>query len=228
MAGVRLSNRRQPHDMCRLLHPHMCTAGRKSRRAAITTAKLILAFGMLALLNNTPEARTFHSLSFQHSVGVAASNLPLRLFTSHRSIATVLRATGPSSGESSSSSTAAKPEAVQAAEASTAVASQTSEVKAPAAGEQKEEGGKRLRQFLALEPLDDDPTEGNQWKVDSRDGDISDQDARKRATAIVTGLVSIGVTALYVFYVYTIENRDLTNNVAGGLSSEEVALIEKA
>ncbi|CAE8724154.1 unnamed protein product, partial [Polarella glacialis] len=67
------------------------------------------------------------------------------------------------------------------------------EVENPELKKEPVEEGKRLRQFLALEPLDEeqDPSGGNQWNKDMNDENLSGEEQRKKATALVTGGISL-------------------------------------
>lgn len=80
----------------------------------------------------------------------------------------------------------------------------------------------RIKQFLALEPIPDDPSEGNQWEVDAKSADTS-QDEFKKLVAIGTGGVSIFVSLAYLVWVIVIENRDFQGDLT--LSKEDVASI---
>eukprot|EP00929_Paragymnodinium_shiwhaense_P119241 TRINITY_DN91121_c0_g1_i1.p1 TRINITY_DN91121_c0_g1~~TRINITY_DN91121_c0_g1_i1.p1 ORF type:complete len:227 (+),score=41.96 TRINITY_DN91121_c0_g1_i1:54-683(+) len=83
------------------------------------------------------------------------------------------------------------------------------------------ESGKRLRQFLALEPLDDAPEGGNQWEADMNDTQLTPDEARKKTTAIVTIVISLALGFLYLIGVYFIENREFQSEVT--LSADDVA-----
>mmetsp|Transcript_44797 Transcript_44797/g.81728 ORF Transcript_44797/g.81728 Transcript_44797/m.81728 type:complete len:189 (-) Transcript_44797:31-597(-) len=98
----------------------------------------------------------------------------------------------------------------------------TAEVKAEA------QSGKRIRQFLALEPVEDDPSEGNQWAVDSKSEKLSDDESRKKLTAIVTGSLTLFFGVAYFVIVFLAENRDpseVEQVRSSALSREEMALL---
>ncbi|CAK0905493.1 unnamed protein product [Prorocentrum cordatum] len=81
----------------------------------------------------------------------------------------------------------------------------------------------RIKQFLALEPIPDDPSQGNQWEVDSKSGTQTSQDEWKKIIAIGTGGVSIFVALAYLIWVIAIENRDFEGDLA--LSKEDIESI---
>lgn len=96
---------------------------------------------------------------------------------------------------------------------------------APAKGEPS--GGKRMRQFLALEALDDDPTDGNQWEKDLQDSEnLTGEDQRKRFVAIFTGGLSLLFGVGYLVAVYVAENRDLSPDT--DLGKDDIAILAES
>jgi len=87
--------------------------------------------------------------------------------------------------------------------------------------EENPESGKRLRQFLALEALDDAPAEGNQWDADMKDEQLTSEEQRKKTTAIVTIVISLGIGFLYLAGVWFMENREFSSETA--LSADDIA-----
>jgi len=151
---------------------HGCRLGTGYRKvhgfASRAAARLVLALGVAALLVRDPAAF------------IAASQGP----DCSRNALLCRRATAArDEGKSGSAATSAAEEPAGPAKSTTEVTLQpigeaTPETPAP-------EGGKRLRQFLALEPLDDDPSHGNQWAVDMEDTQLTDEDQRKKNTAFL-------------------------------------------
>jgi len=94
----------------------------------------------------------------------------------------------------------------------------------PAAEPANVDGGKRLKQFLALEPLDDDP--GNQWEKDMQDSSLTAEEQRKKNTALITGAISLVFSFGYLLAVWIVENRDLS--IETTLSAEDVATLTQS
>mmetsp|Transcript_40292 Transcript_40292/g.92649 ORF Transcript_40292/g.92649 Transcript_40292/m.92649 type:complete len:184 (+) Transcript_40292:52-603(+) len=90
------------------------------------------------------------------------------------------------------------------------------------------EAPSRVRQFLALEPVENDPSEGNQWAVDSKSEKLSEDESRKKLTAIVTGSLTLFFGIAYFVIVFLAENRDpaqVEQVRSSALSREEMALL---
>jgi len=192
---------------------HGCRLGTGYRKvhgfASRAAARLVLALGVAALLVRDPAAF------------IAASQGP----DCSRNALLCRRATAArDEGKSGSAATSAAEEPAGPAKSTTEVTLQpigeaTPETPAP-------EGGKRLRQFLALEPLDDDPSDGNQWAVDMEDTQLTDEDQRKKNTALFTGGLSLLFAFGYLIFVYGIENREFVGETT--LSAEDVAILQGA
>jgi len=192
---------------------HGCRLGTGYRKvhgfASRAAARLVLALGVAALLVRDPAAF------------IAASQGP----DCSRNALLCRRATAArDEGKSGSAATSAAEEPAGPAKSTTEVTLQpigeaTPETPAP-------EGGKRLRQFLALEPLDDDPSDGNQWAVDMEDKQLTDEDQRKKNTALFTGGLSLLFAFGYLIFVYGIENREFVGETT--LSAEDVAILQGA
>merc|ERR1712129_153214 len=90
--------------------------------------------------------------------------------------------------------------------------------------EQSSKGGSRVKQFLALEPLENDP--GNQWDVDNASRSLTGDEERKKFIALFTGFLSLGAGLLYIGGIYSMDNRDFKDETF--LSKEEVALLGSA
>jgi len=88
----------------------------------------------------------------------------------------------------------------------------------------KVDGGKRLKQFLALEPLEDDPTDGNQWGLDEKE-ELSGEDQRKKLTALITGGISLFFAFGYLVTVYVVENKDFKDETS--LSSADLQRLQR-
>jgi len=192
---------------------HGCRLGTGYRKvhgfASRAAARLVLALGVAALLVRDPAAF------------IAASQGP----DCSRNALLCRRATAArDEGKSGSAATSAAEEPAGPAKSTTEVTLQpigeaTPETPAP-------EGGKRLRQFLALEPLDDDPSDGNQWAVDMEDTQLTDEDQLKKNTALFTGGLSLLFAFGYLIFVYGIENREFVGETT--LSAEDVAILQGA
>eukprot|EP00403_Amphidinium_massartii_P021998 CAMPEP_0178407276 /NCGR_PEP_ID=MMETSP0689_2-20121128/19346_1 /TAXON_ID=160604 /ORGANISM="Amphidinium massartii, Strain CS-259" /LENGTH=169 /DNA_ID=CAMNT_0020028347 /DNA_START=194 /DNA_END=703 /DNA_ORIENTATION=- len=92
----------------------------------------------------------------------------------------------------------------------------------------EDQSGKRVRQFLALEPVEGDPSEGNQWAVDMKSENLSADESRKKLTAIVTGGLTLFFGLSYFAIVLLAENRDpadVEQVRSSSLSKEEIALL---
>jgi len=87
--------------------------------------------------------------------------------------------------------------------------------------ETSSKGGSRVKQFLALEPLEDDP--GNQWDLDMQSRSLTGDEERKKFVAILTGFLSISAGALYIGGIWSMDNRDFKDETF--LSKEEVAML---
>ncbi|CAJ1429130.1 unnamed protein product [Effrenium voratum] len=87
------------------------------------------------------------------------------------------------------------------------------------------EGMKRARQFLALEPLDD---EVNQWEQDMAQGGLSAEEERKKWVAIVSGAVTFLLGGSYVLLNVMMDSTDWSG-FAGErtLSAEDLQLLGK-
>eukprot|EP00440_Ansanella_granifera_P022316 gb/GFBE01024238.1/.p1 GENE.gb/GFBE01024238.1/~~gb/GFBE01024238.1/.p1 ORF type:complete len:220 (+),score=46.52 gb/GFBE01024238.1/:1-660(+) len=68
------------------------------------------------------------------------------------------------------------------------------------------EGGKRLRQFLALEPLEN---EVNQWEADMAT-DLTPEEERKKLIALATGSITFLLAGGYIILNLVMDNTDFT------------------
>eukprot|EP00933_Yihiella_yeosuensis_P082613 TRINITY_DN96552_c0_g1_i1.p1 TRINITY_DN96552_c0_g1~~TRINITY_DN96552_c0_g1_i1.p1 ORF type:complete len:203 (-),score=38.78 TRINITY_DN96552_c0_g1_i1:55-663(-) len=91
--------------------------------------------------------------------------------------------------------------------------------------EKKEEGGKRLRQFLALEALDPDIDPGDQWAKDDRADGTTAEEQRKKLTAIVTGVISVLFGGGYMVATFFMDTREFEGETA--LSAQDVAILQQ-
>eukprot|EP00434_Breviolum_minutum_P029613 symbB.v1.2.026183.t1/scaffold2595.1/size75214/4 len=86
------------------------------------------------------------------------------------------------------------------------------------------EGMKKARQFLALEPLDD---EVNQWEADMKDkSGLTAEEERKKWVAIISGAVTFALGGGYVFLNIFMDSNDWSG-FAGEktLSAEDLRLL---
>lgn len=87
------------------------------------------------------------------------------------------------------------------------------------------EGGKRLRQFLALEPLED---EVNQWEADMK-APLTPDEENKKLVAIATGGTTFFLTGLYLVVNYYLENNDWSGFMGERtLSAEDLAMLQRS
>jgi len=92
------------------------------------------------------------------------------------------------------------------------------------ASEEKGKGGSRVKQFLALEPLEDDP--GNQWDVDMASRSLTADEERKKFVAVLTGFLSLAAGALYIGGIYGMDNREFKDETY--LTQQEVSMLGSA
>mmetsp|Transcript_89980 Transcript_89980/g.290732 ORF Transcript_89980/g.290732 Transcript_89980/m.290732 type:complete len:194 (+) Transcript_89980:69-650(+) len=84
-------------------------------------------------------------------------------------------------------------------------------------------GGKRLRQFLALEPLDEDD-QSDQWAADMKAENLSDDEQRKKFVAILSGILSAILGVGYLLATFYVDSRDVLGD--SGLSQSDLAAMQ--
>mmetsp|Transcript_6191 Transcript_6191/g.16529 ORF Transcript_6191/g.16529 Transcript_6191/m.16529 type:complete len:223 (-) Transcript_6191:148-816(-) len=195
------------------------------RARAAPRVRGIVLLGAVAML----LVEAFDSLSFRGLAGGCRHSSSRRTSPTQLGEAFAGLPRQPGHGAQRAWRRAAEAPAEAPAEASTAAAAPEGSAAAPTdspAGMKKvETGGKRLRQFLALEPLDDDPTGGNQWEQDEK-SKLTDEEARKKLTALITGLISLAFAAGYAATVFFIDNVDFKSETT--LSKEEIAYLQSS
>merc|ERR1719410_3009303 len=223
------------------------TMGLRSRRfsryvahAKKPRAPLVIATRSVALLSATLLA--IHVACSNSRWGAPGLNdvayvLPTRAARSQRSMRRMADSTpseaatatptpvAPPAG-ASAASTAAEGSLVDAPAPKTLTFKEvpTGDLPDPKSSEQTSKGGSRVKQFLALEPLEDDP--GNQWDLDMASRSLTADEERKKFVAIFTGFLSLAAGALYIGGIYGMDNREFKDETY--LSTEEVRMLGSA